>query len=190
MNIPSLTIDELNALDNYSFGIRGRDPAFGLDFICQVAPNSKVASTCREIIVGSNVTLSYKELSLIDITGSLDAGTSLLEWIFDGVDDWSMYVLSERDRARANGTCHFSFELPGVCIRAEAWTPYAALMRAIVSGIRWEVEKECPCSLSEEEWNRRYQPSFKSGGWEEIPLDEDGNWILPADIERTDEGQE
>jgi hypothetical protein len=63
----------------------------------------------------------------------------------------SMYVISERDKDRANGTCHFSFQLPGVGIRGEAWTPYAALMGAIVSDMSWEVEKESSSCLSEEE---------------------------------------
>jgi hypothetical protein len=51
-------------------------------------------------------------------------------------------------KAQAAGSRHFSFDRPGVHVSGQGWTPYTALMRAILSGIRWEVRKTNPAMVA------------------------------------------
>jgi hypothetical protein len=87
LKIPSLSIGELDRPEIRAAELFGRNPQFGMDFICQLTPASEAATLCRQAIYQPPARLSFKQLCLIDVTGSLDAGLSLMNWIFEDVLD-------------------------------------------------------------------------------------------------------
>lgn len=183
MNIPALTFDELDLLDNRASRLLGRNLQLGMDFICELAPGSVAAAICMQATIKPPARLSFKQLSLIDVTGSLDAGISLMNWIFDDVLVWTMDTFVAGSKAQAAGSHHFSFDRPDVHVTGQGLTPYTALMRAILSGIRWEVRKTSPLIVAEER-DQGYEVSYVTIMPEEIPLDRDGNPILPPNIDK------
>lgn len=183
MKIPPLSMAELDALDNHASALFGRNPQLGMDFICQVAPASEAAGTCRQIIYAPSARLSFKQLSLVDVTGSLDAGLYLMNWIFDDIIDWTMDAFIAGSKAQTAGSYHFSFDRPNVHASGQGWTPYSALMRALLSGLRWEIRKASPADVASDEWDQCFECSYLSAVREEIPLDADGNPVISTDIE-------
>ncbi|OBQ67974.1 hypothetical protein [Mesorhizobium erdmanii] len=156
-----LSLETVRALRHTLADLRDRDWQVGFEMIALFAPNSPRSHLVSRARDGQQHTISYPEVSSIDVAGSVSSALDfLLECYPDATYWFCSGAVADVKKVDPDGPYGCQCDLPGLAAFGAGWTPALAVLDTILAIAEWHFKENLSWPSSDEGYECSL-PQFK-----------------------------